>query len=225
MKQKQVSSIWLQAVLQVQRFSQNWYLDLGVILGRWHNFIPNNIFWSSNLFLKIYLVPMVGLSWGLGTRCQTWLCSNKLSSSCIVSNQFESSSASRMFLASICECMQNGHKYHGVWASSYPVTPRSCGYENVTVTYICRSRIPSHIYAKHQHKKESEHESMWCIIQSTYEHNYKVITRCDTILQEYYITDRLNCEKTKRCTSMNSTKALMSYKRKTREMSRGPRRI
>ena len=28
----------------------------------------------------------------------------------------------------------------------------------------------------------------------TYEYNYKVITGCDTILQEYYITDRPNCE-------------------------------
>ena len=34
----------------------------------------------------------------------------------------------------------------------------------------------------------------------TYEYNYKVITRCDTILQEYYITDN-----TKKCTSMNCT--------------------
>jgi len=32
----------------------------------------------------------------------------------------------------------------------------------------------------------------------TYEYNYKVITGCDTILQEYYITDRHNCESTKR---------------------------
>jgi len=28
----------------------------------------------------------------------------------------------------------------------------------------------------------------------TYEYNYKVITRCDTISQKYYITDRRNCE-------------------------------
>jgi len=28
----------------------------------------------------------------------------------------------------------------------------------------------------------------------TYEYNYKVITRCDTILQEYYITDWRKCE-------------------------------
>ena len=39
-----------------------------------------------------------------------------------------------------------------------------------------------------------------------YEYNYKVITGCDTILQEYYITDRRKCENTKRYTIMNSTK-------------------
>ena len=39
----------------------------------------------------------------------------------------------------------------------------------------------------------------------TYEYNYKIITRCDIILQEYYIIDRHKCENTKRCTSMNST--------------------
>jgi len=40
----------------------------------------------------------------------------------------------------------------------------------------------------------------------TYEYNYKVITKCDTTLQEYYITDRRKCENTKRYTIMNYTK-------------------
>ena len=40
----------------------------------------------------------------------------------------------------------------------------------------------------------------------TYEYNYKVITGCGTILQEYYIADRRKCENTKRYTIMNSTK-------------------
>jgi len=40
----------------------------------------------------------------------------------------------------------------------------------------------------------------------TYEYNYKVITGCDTILQEYHITDRRKCENTKRYTIMNNTK-------------------
>ena len=32
----------------------------------------------------------------------------------------------------------------------------------------------------------------------TYEYNYKVITGCDTILKEYYITDTRKCKNTKR---------------------------
>jgi len=40
----------------------------------------------------------------------------------------------------------------------------------------------------------------------TYEYNYKVIAGYDTILQEYYITNRLKCENTKRYTNMNGTK-------------------
>ena len=38
--------------------------DLGVTLGQ-PSFIPNNITRLIYLFLKIHLVPMVGLSWGL----------------------------------------------------------------------------------------------------------------------------------------------------------------
>jgi len=45
----------------------------------------------------------------------------------------------------------------------------------------------------------------------TYEYNYKVIIGCDTILQEYYITDRRNCENTRRYTSMNSTKGAHEF--------------
>ena len=76
---------------------------------------------SSNLFLKIHLVPMVGLSWGLGIRCQTWLYSNWLSSSCIASNQYESPSASRMFLGSICEI--NAKWPQISWSLERVVTP------------------------------------------------------------------------------------------------------
>jgi len=38
------------------------------------------------------------------------------------------------------------------------ITPRFSGYEDVTATYIRRSEIPSHIYAKHQYMKKSEYE-------------------------------------------------------------------
>ena len=46
------------------------------------------------------------------------------------------------------------------------VTPRSCGYGDVTAIYIRRSKISSHIYDKHQYMQESEFGSMWCIIHS-----------------------------------------------------------
>ena len=38
----------------------------------------------------------------------------------------------------------------------------------------------------------------------TYEYNYKIITRRNTILKKYYITDRRKCENTKRYTIMHS---------------------
>jgi len=46
----------------------------------------------------------------------------------------------------------------------------------------------------------------------TYEYNYKVIIGCDTILHEYYITDRRKCENTKRYIIIKN--ALTSYKKK-----------
>jgi len=48
----------------------------------------------------------------------------------------------------------------------------------------------------------------------TYEYNYKVIIGCDTILQEYYITDRRKYENTKRYTIMNCTKGAHKSQRK-----------
>ena len=38
------------------------------------------------------------------------------------------------------------------------------------------------------------------------QYNYKVITSCDTILQEFYITNRRKCENIKRYTIINRTK-------------------
>ena len=46
---------------------------------------------------------------------------------------------------------------------------------------------------------------------STYEYNYKVITRCDTILQEFTSPDRRKCENIKRYTSMNSIKGAHEF--------------
>ena len=41
------------------------------------------------------------------------------------------------------------------------VTPRSCGYGDVTATYIRRSEIPLRIYAKHQYRQELDTEAQW----------------------------------------------------------------
>ena len=62
------------------------------------------------------------------------------------------------------------------------VTPRSRGYGDVTATYIRRSEIPSHIYAKHQYRQESECGSTVVIYIPTEKYKYMVITEGDTIL-------------------------------------------
>jgi len=54
--------------------------------------------------------------------------------------------------------------------------------------------------------KNQSTEASGALYIPTYEYNYKVITRGDPILHEYYITDMRNCEITSRCTWMNSTK-------------------
>jgi len=85
--------------------------------------------------------------------------------------------------------------------------PRSCGYGDVTAMYIRRSRIPSHIYTLSiSTGKNQSSKIRGALYIPTYEYNHKVITGCDTILEEYYITDRRKCENTKRFTYMNSTK-------------------
>jgi len=55
------------------------------------------------------------------------------------------------------------------------VTSRSGGYGDVTATYIRRSKIPSCIYAKHQHRQESECEStvvIYILTEITQVHGY-----------------------------------------------------
>ena len=69
------------------------------------------------------------------------------------------------------------------------VTPQSRGYGDVTAMYICRSKYP-HIYtisiSTGKNQSTKAHGALYI---PTYEYNYKVITRCDKILHEYYITD------------------------------------
>ena len=52
------------------------------------------------------------------------------------------------------------------WLWYHPVTPRSCGYGDVTATYIRRSEIPSRIYAKHSVHARIRVRKQWCIIHS-----------------------------------------------------------
>ena len=61
--------------------------------------------------------------------------------------------------------------------------------------------------------KNKSTEASGALYIPTHEYNYKVITRGDPILHEYYITDVGNCEITRRYTRMNSTKALASLQK------------
>ena len=92
--------------------------------------------------------------------------------------------------------------------------PRSCGYGDVTVTYICRSEIPSRIYVKHQYRRESECGSTVVIYIPTEKYKYIVITESDTILQEYYITRNTKVHHMKRYTKAER------YSRAARGVSR-----
>ena len=85
--------------------------------------------------------------------------------------------------------------------------------------------MPSHIHAKHQYGKNKSTKASGALYIPTYEYNYKVITGCDTILQENYITDRPKYKNTKSCTIMNCTKGAHLSQRGTRDSSRGPGRI
>jgi len=106
------------------------------------------------------------------------------------------------------------------------VTPRSRGHEDVTATYIYRLETPPHVYtlsistSKNQSKKVCG--TLYIL---TYGYNYKVIIGSDTILQEYYITDRRKCENIRRYTIMKVLMTLTSDKRKTREVSKRPESI
>ena len=99
---------------------------------------------------------------------------------------------------------------------------RSSGYGDVVVTYIRRSEYP-HIDTLSICTSKNQGTDVRCALYiSTYEYNYKVITGCDTKLQEYYITDRGKCQNTKRYTNMNSTKDAHEWQKKnSRDEQRG----
>jgi len=78
------------------------------------------------------------------------------------------------------ERVHEGHRYGvkndlGNMISTFHITSRSRGYGDVIATYIRRTEIPLHIYAKRQHWQELEYRITWCIIHSNHkEYNYKL---------------------------------------------------
>jgi len=105
------------------------------------------------------------------------------------------------------------------------VTPPSRGYEDVTVTYIRRSEIPSRIYAKYQYRQESEYENTWCIIHS----NIWVQLQSYHQRWQYYknITSLIGANaKIQRDVHMWIVQRRSRvYRRKTRETRRGAKRM
>ena len=108
---------------------------------------------------------------------------------------------------------------------AYTLIP-SC---NAPIPLVRRSYCNVHTQVKYHHiyalsistGKNQSTGARGALYIPTYEYNYKVITRCGTILQEYYITDKSKCENTKRCTSMNSTNRGSRDSRRCREPTRG----
>jgi len=88
--------------------------------------------------------------------------------------------------------------------------------------YIYASQKYTHIYMLNISTEKNQSTKVRSVLYiPTYEYNYKVITGCDTILQEYCITDKRKCENIKRCTIMNNTKDAHKLQKKSRETSRG----
>jgi len=105
------------------------------------------------------------------------------------------------------------------------VMPRSHGYGEVTVMYICRLEIPLYIYTLSISTFKNQSTEVCDVLYIlTYEYNYKVITGCDTILQEYYITDRRKCENTRRYTSMNIIKGAHELQMENSRAEQGARK-
>ena len=78
------------------------------------------------------------------------------------------------------------------------VKSRSRGTETLLRRIYAGQKYP-HIYtlsiSKGKNQSMEARGSLYILI---YEYNYKVITRCDTILQQYYINDKRKCKNTER---------------------------
>ena len=92
-------------------------------------------------------------------------------------------------------------------STPYLVTPRSHGTETLLRHIYVGQKYP-HIYTLSISTGNNQStKACSALYILTYEYNYKVITGCDIILQEYYITNRYKCDNTTRYTIMNCTKS------------------
>ena len=87
------------------------------------------------------------------------------------------------------------------------VTPRSCGYGDVTATCIYAGQKYPHVYTLSiSTGKNQSTEARGALYIPTHEYSYKVITRGDKYYKNITSPVWRNCENTRMCTSMNSTK-------------------
>ena len=100
------------------------------------------------------------------------------------------------------------------------VTPRYCGYRDVTATYIRRLEIPSYIYAKHQCRLRVQKYVMLYMFQYM-----SIITKLSQNVTQYYtnITSPIwrNCENIKWYTIMNCAKGTHESQRKNLRVEQG----
>ena len=89
--------------------------------------------------------------------------------------------------------------------------PRSGGYGTLLQCIYAGQKYPYIYTLSISTCKNQSSEIHGALYIPTYEYNYKVIIRCDTILKEYYITNRRNYENIRRYTSMNRTKGAYEF--------------
>jgi len=105
------------------------------------------------------------------------------------------------------------------------VTPRSCGCENVTTTYIRRSKYP-HIYMLSiSTGKNQSTKALDALYITTYEQLQSYHRMCHNITRILHINDRRKCKNIKSYTIMNCTKCAHESQWKTQEPCRGSGRI
>jgi len=101
------------------------------------------------------------------------------------------------------------------------VMPQSRWFGDVTATYIRGQKYPYIYTLSISTSKNQSMKVCGTLYILIYEYNYKIITGYDTILQEYYITDRRKYENTKRYTNMNSTKDAHELQKENSRVEQG----